>query len=871
MAGMNMSMDGGIITILLPVDRQKLHDWLEERDDNIDGASKARAFFDSSFYFRLPIYTWGLTGLRFVPKLVTGAADSISLASDRILGELEPLSNPNRVSLKMEVSWTEHSHIIGREGRSIKSVSTVTNCHIHFPDSNRFSETEKCNQVSIAGDPQNVETARAQVRNLSPLIFAFEVPFSTDIQAILESKQSPQMLYIQSTFNVQIIVRNKGRPGTVALVKGNAWELEKVKIATRALMNHLCQGESEVMMYMEISPHYHSSVLGNNGASLVRAIMAVTGTMISWPNLSDTSLHPLRKSTFVVSGLIDKGSLPLILMSDLPPGMELDVDQVQHVMTSMKVTVSTRPKNKNGVLHRTLVIRGVERFADRLYEARRVLLGLPVDARVHTHIPESYHVPPLPPSIPLQGPSSVVQIQSSGGMHYGRFTPDPPSGGLMSWYPPPTPPAGTALVPGFPFFSLSGSPEQEKMFNPLGSADRRIVNSASKNVYPVMNGSPEWNNADHMNSNYSAAAGLDSGTSSSFSSSGYSLFSSSMTSNGGVTSSLRLPQSNGCDNNSFAANEGLMNAGMDRVIDYNARKAMASRAMSQEVSPDVPRTPTASWSGMGFSKSHSALMAMNRFGCYASEEKPKGGDKYDINGSGRTSKNEEDKREMSPIPESRSNVSCRVSNTSGSLSSMGSVASSQTLMGSYADRGSSADYRSSWSDWENDESSATDLFRQGTPTNSTGDDKIDSNLSSAMSSLTLSRAMDSNNNTSSAEQTKAPVKTESNFIPRQHISFSASNMMDAVVPMPRTFSGELQDLCSVLTHLNLSKYIESFRSQDIDLQTFITLTEDDLVRLGISTFGARRKILVAIQELRKQGPVFCGSAAVGAERRPSVV
>ncbi len=64
----------------------------------------------------------------------------------------------------MEVSWTDHSHIIGREGRSIKSVSTLTNCHIHFPDSNRFSETEKCNQVSIAGAPQAVETARAQVR-----------------------------------------------------------------------------------------------------------------------------------------------------------------------------------------------------------------------------------------------------------------------------------------------------------------------------------------------------------------------------------------------------------------------------------------------------------------------------------------------------------------------------------------------------------------------------------------------------------------------------------------------------------------------------------------------------------------------------------
>ena len=70
----------------------------------------------------------------------------------------------NRISLKMEVSYTDHSHIIGRKGESIKSVMDSTGCHIHFPDSNRFSTTEKCNQVSIAGEPQAAELARARVR-----------------------------------------------------------------------------------------------------------------------------------------------------------------------------------------------------------------------------------------------------------------------------------------------------------------------------------------------------------------------------------------------------------------------------------------------------------------------------------------------------------------------------------------------------------------------------------------------------------------------------------------------------------------------------------------------------------------------------------
>lgn len=39
-----------------------------------------------------------------------------------------------------------------------------TGCHIHFPDSNRTSAVEKSNQVSIAGDMERVERARARVR-----------------------------------------------------------------------------------------------------------------------------------------------------------------------------------------------------------------------------------------------------------------------------------------------------------------------------------------------------------------------------------------------------------------------------------------------------------------------------------------------------------------------------------------------------------------------------------------------------------------------------------------------------------------------------------------------------------------------------------
>ena len=50
----------------------------------------------------------------------------------------------------MDVSHTEHSHVIGKGGNNIKRVMEETGCHIHFPDSNRNNQAEKSNQVCAA-------------------------------------------------------------------------------------------------------------------------------------------------------------------------------------------------------------------------------------------------------------------------------------------------------------------------------------------------------------------------------------------------------------------------------------------------------------------------------------------------------------------------------------------------------------------------------------------------------------------------------------------------------------------------------------------------------------------------------------------------
>lgn len=84
-----------------------------------------------------------------------------------------------------------------------------------------------------------------------------------------------------------------------------------------------------------------------------------------------------------------------------------------------------------------------------------------------------------------------------------------------------------------------------------------------------------------------------------------------------------------------------------------------------------------------------------------------------------------------------------------------------------------------------------------------------------------------------------------------------------------------KDLQSLLISLGLEHYINTFHVHEIDLELFSTLTPENLTTLGIQAFGARKKILMAIQQLNasklsaNRSTKFSGSAAPGAERRIS--
>lgn len=59
------------------------------------------------------------------------------------------------------------------------------------------------------------------------------------------------------------------------------------------------------------------------------------------------------------------------------------------------------------------------------------------------------------------------------------------------------------------------------------------------------------------------------------------------------------------------------------------------------------------------------------------------------------------------------------------------------------------------------------------------------------------------------------------------------------------------ELTTLLTSQGLGKYADVFLRHEVDLQTFATLTDEELKEIGIPTFGARKKLLLLARETRK--------------------
>ncbi|CAG5093453.1 Similar to BicC: Protein bicaudal C (Drosophila melanogaster) [Cotesia congregata] len=363
------------------VNRRRLEQILTGEDESLE---RADVFFEKIMEQTSTMISWparlkiGAKSKKDPHIKVVGRQEDVQAAKEKIMQILDT-RQALRVTMKLDVSYTDHSHIIGKGGLTIKRVMEETGCHIHFPDSNRSNHQEKSNQVSIAGDMEGVEKARARIRNLTPLIFSFELPIMGSMQAVPDST-SPCIVKIQEQFNVQVMFRTRPKlHATLVVVKGCEWEVHQVKEATTRLIG---------------------VVLGKQSNNL-KLIMQRTSTQIMFPDAGDPNIPSLKKSNVIITGGINNvylarqhliGSLPLVVMFDFPEDATptFDSETISQLMQTQDVFISVRNKPKVSAI--SIVIKGVEKNATRIYEARRQILNLK-EPRLHAMTPDTYNIP----------------------------------------------------------------------------------------------------------------------------------------------------------------------------------------------------------------------------------------------------------------------------------------------------------------------------------------------------------------------------------------------------------------------------------------------------------------------------------------------
>ncbi|KAM3613055.1 uncharacterized protein V6R79_019483 [Siganus canaliculatus] len=727
---------------------------------------------------------------------VEGKKANVLEAKKKILEVLE--TKVNKVTLKMDVAYTEHSHVIGKGGGNIKKVMEATSCHIHFPDSNRHNATgDKSNQVSIAGPIEGVEEARRRIRDLQPLSLTFDLPVSL-VPQTLPDAGSPVIQQVAQSLGVSVTFRAlpphpQAQPAfyesccTVWGLQGNA---AAVKKATTILMDLLLGSEVTVNSQLDVTSQQHLFLLGQNGAHFL-SVMHQTQTQIILPDLS----APQSPSSLLIQGSPDgvclarqqlMDCLPVCLMFDMREDGEADPGKLAQMMQNLGVFISVKPKVKQ--TSKSVVVKGLERNISCLYEARRSLLGLDsCDTTKETDVTPD----PLLAGSGLTNYWLNMLLQQLRLSDLGKPLATTPEG-LNGTKTRPTPP------PGLP-------PPSDESRAVLKAADSRPLEKILENEDLSGQSDDESPKAAVMSAS-EVCDGLHSisrvglmGRRGSLQGPEISkVFVQGRRHSTGQALTYRVLNTENEEGRSERRNSlrrDMMLQAED--YDYEKKKLLATRAMQRKPVVTELRTPTDTWSGLGFSKSMPAeavkeLRNISRR-CYKpylstinSQHQSWEAQTRKL-GNGSDSENWRDRRgsTSSFVPVSSSSSS---SSTSSSPSSPPSTFSSSTS--------SFPAFASSVSRCRDDK---TPSF---------------SSSSSCFEGICSSRRA-----STCSQRSPSPQMTD--------------------------------DLPELLSQLGLIKYIDVFEQQEIDYQTFLTLSDEDLKEVGVSTFGARRKMLLAITDLNK--------------------
>ncbi|CAH2322219.1 bicaudal C homolog 1 isoform X1 [Pelobates cultripes] len=822
---------------------------------------------------------------------VSGKKENVKEAKERIMSVLDTKSN--RVTLKMDVSHTEHSHVIGKGGNNIKKVMEETRCHIHFPDSNRNNQAEKSNQVSIAGQPAGVESARVRIRELLPLVLMFELPIAGILQPIPDPN-SPTIQHISQTYNITVSFKQRSRVyGATVIVRGSQNNTSAVKEGTALLLEHLAGSLASaipVSTQLDIAAQHHLFMMGRNGGN-IKHIMQRTGAQIHFPDPN----NPLKKSTVYLQGTIESvclarqylmGCLPLVLMFDMKEEIEVEPQYITQLMEQLDVFISIKPKPKQP--SKSVIVKSVERNALNMYEARKCLLGLdnsgvPMANPSTVPCPMPYHGLDILTAglgltgLGLLGPNTLSVNSSSAQnsllnalnnsvstLHSPTSAPSP-----TLWA---TTLANTQSTPGFSAiphlmmpsaaqatltsFLLSGVPNygQNTPSPPPGLTPVDVhmngIHSECKKVTSALNC-----HVKASNMKYAAMSG---------SSLGDKVMNPNLPESSRQSSNHSSPDQGNGKSDSEGCNDAFVEVGMPRSPSHSANTNDLKQMLGSAKVPCAKRQTVELLQGTKNSHLHSSDRLLSDSEMSPSEgpvtdKKAPGSERAAERAAAAQQNSErvrlnsqssyanmqaydyEQKKLLATKAMLKKPVVTEVRTPTNTWSGLGFSKSMPAETIKELRRANHVSYKPTMSTtYETPMSLSRSNSREQLGNGSESDNWRERN------------GMDSSHNdyTSSIGSPKRKQNKSEHYL-------SSSNYMDCISSLTgsngcnlnSSFKGS--DLPELFSKLGLGKYTDIFQQQEIDLQTFLTLTDQDLKELGITTFGARRKMLLAISELNK--------------------
>ncbi|XP_074595642.1 protein bicaudal C isoform X2 [Brevipalpus obovatus] len=755
---------------------------------------------------------------------IIGIPENVNDAREKILDHLD--SRKNRVTLKMDVAYTDHSHIIGKGGRSIQKVMNDTGCHIHFPDSNRTNTVDKSNQVSIAGTAQGAEQARCRIRELLPLTVHFELPIN-GYKVDSFDHSSPPIQTIQQTYGISINIRIAGKgnvfggygsfPSYASIsVRGTRAGAPAMKQGLVCLIEYLLgptpSGSIVFTLALDVAAQHHSFVMGRANVNL-RTIMHQWGVMINFPDPNGESPATgmpgsltLRKSTVFIKGtcfdsLVQSwqdllGLLPLVLIFDLKEGQHSDAALITQMMKDYDVTilVKQKPKQNSG---RCITVRGAERDSRSLFEVRRQILGLeesevPVCCQKHTLLMMAKLMSSLMPQYNMVVPKNNMMVDSRSYQLLAAQVLAKNSQAKRN----------VDTYASRPFSMSGNTPRSQARDMGFTNRDVTLPQSLGSHALSPPNetlfglNSINGYNSNQRETNFNHLSQFN------------KTLSSPMDSPVSNTSSVSVPSPLGLSppNRSLSAIFGNLPHSVDKSIELNNiyswqkmdsenRKLSVTKMGRENVKPSEPHTPTSLWSGFGLSKSMPHDILKSRL---------------------------DSCRALAPVEESPQEF--------------------------FSDSQS----RPFWD---------TSSYAVGGKTNGGKQLRKQASFDSSYSSgYGLSFGSSVGSCSSLLSNSSDP---RGNFFNQTYTSKSIDS--DYSSPSKHV------DISEILISFGLSKYVDLFQGVDIDFNSFLNLNDADLEELGISFFG-RRKISSAIAELKRalqdhEMPNNHFEAAPGAERK----